>query len=398
MAGHADPDPTESCSPDTALGSSSFSSSWTSSSSLGDGWTTTAGKVNFGADGALFTINGAGDAPTIQSDFYFFFGSLEVTMKAAPGVGIVSSIVLLSDTLDEVDWEFVGGDATQTQTNYFGKGNTTTYDRAIWYPVASPQTTSHTYTVDWTAESITWAIDGTVVRTLPYAAANGGQNYPQTPMRVRIGNWAGGAPGNAEGTIEWAGGETDFSKAPFTMSVSSVKVTNYSPGSEYVYKDMTGSYESIEVVNGGAKGSAGVFAPSDVSTSASAAPSTTTEAGTTVKPSSTSVATSIMSSVASSGAQLTTIPLQASSTKTSTSVHSSAATSSSVASSTIVTTTASRPSASVRPSSSVNGTSPSSGSGPSPTPEGKSAGVALGTSGNAIVALTLFVAAAFVMA
>jgi hypothetical protein len=69
-----------------------------------DKWTTTAGKVNTGADGAVFTINKQGDAPTIQSDFYLFYGSVEVTMKAAPGTGIVSSIVLESDTLDEVDW------------------------------------------------------------------------------------------------------------------------------------------------------------------------------------------------------------------------------------------------------------------------------------------------------
>lgn len=69
-----------------------------------DKWSTTAGKVNTGSNGAEFTINKQGDAPTIQSDFYFFYGTVEVTMKAAPGTGIVSSIVLESDTLDEVDW------------------------------------------------------------------------------------------------------------------------------------------------------------------------------------------------------------------------------------------------------------------------------------------------------
>lgn len=132
----------------------------------------------------------------------------------------------------------------------FGKGNTTTYDRAIYYPIASPQTIFHTYTVDWTPEHITFAVDGVVLRTLNYADANGGANYPQTPMRLKLGNWAGGAPGNAPGTIQWAGGETDFSAAPFTMYVKSVKVTNYNPAQEYKWTDKSGSYKSIKVIKG----------------------------------------------------------------------------------------------------------------------------------------------------
>lgn len=69
-----------------------------------DQWTTTAGTVKPGSDGAAFTINQKGDAPTIETDFYIFFGDVSVTMKAAPGTGIVSSIVFESDDLDEIDW------------------------------------------------------------------------------------------------------------------------------------------------------------------------------------------------------------------------------------------------------------------------------------------------------
>ncbi|CAJ2512407.1 Uu.00g054220.m01.CDS01 [Anthostomella pinea] len=66
-------------------------------------------------------------------------------------------------------------------------------------------------------------------------------------MRVKIGIWAGGASGNDEGTIEWAGGETDFGAGPFTMYVKRIVVTNYNPGSTYTYGDMTGDYASIEI-------------------------------------------------------------------------------------------------------------------------------------------------------
>lgn len=75
--------------------------------------------IGYGNDGAEFTVAKQGDNPLIESDFYIMFGRLDVTMKAAPGRGIVSSAVLQSDCLDEIDWEWLGGDNTRVQTNYF---------------------------------------------------------------------------------------------------------------------------------------------------------------------------------------------------------------------------------------------------------------------------------------
>jgi beta-glucanase (GH16 family) len=114
------------------------------------------------------------------------FGRVEVTMQAAPGTGIVTSIVLESDDLDEIDWEWLGGDTTQVESNYFGKGNTTSYDRAIYHTVDTPQATSHTYIIDWTEERIEWIVDTTTVRKLAYADANGGIDFPQTPMVIKL--------------------------------------------------------------------------------------------------------------------------------------------------------------------------------------------------------------------
>ena len=54
--------------------------------------------------GAEFVVDSATEAPTITSKKYIFFGKVEVVMRAAPGAGIVSSVVLLSDDLDEIDW------------------------------------------------------------------------------------------------------------------------------------------------------------------------------------------------------------------------------------------------------------------------------------------------------
>lgn len=44
----------------------------------------------------------------MESAWTIFYGKVEVVMKAATGQGIVSSIVLESGVLDEIDWEFLG--------------------------------------------------------------------------------------------------------------------------------------------------------------------------------------------------------------------------------------------------------------------------------------------------
>ncbi|KAH7356906.1 hypothetical protein BKA65DRAFT_548291 [Rhexocercosporidium sp. MPI-PUGE-AT-0058] len=53
-----------------------------------------------------------------------------------------------SDDLDEIDWEWLGGNSIVVETNYFGKGNTTIYDRATNPPCNGPLDIWHIYTVD----------------------------------------------------------------------------------------------------------------------------------------------------------------------------------------------------------------------------------------------------------
>ncbi|KAL4947234.1 concanavalin A-like lectin/glucanase [Aspergillus filifer] len=287
---YTDCNPTEkTCDPDTGLSSWTFTTDFTSGDF--DGWNTTSGNVDITSQGAAFTINEQGDAPTIESEFYIFFGRVEVVMQSANGTGIISTAILESDDLDEIDWEQISTFPTQITTNYFGKGNTTSYDRATSVSVSNPNTEFHTYTIDWTAEKTEWFVDGESVRTLNYADAVDGTNYPQTPMRVRIGIWAGGDPDNGQGTIEWAGGETDYTAAPFTMYVSSVSITNYNPADSYTWTDMTGSYDSIEAANGTDTsdmnlGASSISPSSSSATPASSSPTPFFNAATGVFPSS----------------------------------------------------------------------------------------------------------------
>ncbi|KAB8070130.1 concanavalin A-like lectin/glucanase [Aspergillus leporis] len=237
------------CSADAGLVNSTFYTDFTTGSSAFNYWNTTAGTVSSTSLGAEFSIKEQGDAPTIESEFYIFFGYVEVNMRAANGTGIVSTLVIESDDLDEIDWEQVSTYDNQIQTNYFGKGNTTSYDRETTVTVSTPEEFFHTYAVNWTSSKIEWLVDGSVVRTLNYADAVDGTNFPQTPSRIKIGIWAGGDPDNSEGTIEWAGGETDYDEIPFTMYVKSVKVINYNPAKSYTYTDKTGAYTSIKASN-----------------------------------------------------------------------------------------------------------------------------------------------------
>lgn len=237
----------------------------------------------FTNNGAEFTIKAHGQAPTITSKWYMMFGHYEIKLKVSPGQGIVSSIVLQSDDLDEIDWEWLGGKSEEVQTNYFGQGKTTSYTRGQTLPNAGSQADYHTYTLDWTSESTTWAIDGKVIRTLTPATAEVGQ-YPQSPMQLKIGSWAAGDSSSAQGTIDWAGGLTDYSKGPFTMDVMSVKAIDYSTGNSYSYGDRTGTWGSIKSDGGKVNGKGDPNAKVSTATAAGSSIAQTGGAAATVVP------------------------------------------------------------------------------------------------------------------
>lgn len=240
------------CKPDPAVGGTTvvdFTQGESDFFTLATGTT-----LEYNEKGAVFKIEKEGQAPTITSTKYIFFGKVDVWVQASVGTGVVTSFVLQSDDLDEIDWEWLGGDTTQVQTNYFSKGDTTTYDRGGYSSVDSPQSKVHKYTIDWTPDALNWLIDDVVVRTLTYADAKGGKTYPQTPMQIKLGTWVAGGADAPEGTVEWAGGHTDFSQAPFIGYYEKVSITDYANGAtnavSYAYGDTSGTYESIKIVTG----------------------------------------------------------------------------------------------------------------------------------------------------
>lgn len=168
---------------------------------------------------------------------------------------------------------------------------TGSYDRGEFFDVSSPQSQFHTYAVNWTLEQLTWMVDGVIVRTL-YAADcdDATHQYPQTPAKLQLGLWDGGDSSGSSGTVNWAGGYTNLSLAPFTMYVKSVTISGETPAYAYNYTDQSGTWESIEVIQ---KPESGVV---------SNATSSTTQSSISASASS-SVLSQISSSLASMGSQ-----------------------------------------------------------------------------------------------
>lgn len=307
----------------------------------GAGWVLEDGtSMSYGSQGAQFVISKQTDAPTVYYDKYIMFGKVTVTLKASPGAGTVSSFILESDDLDEIDWEWLGSSDTNVESNFFGKGNTTTYDRALYHDVTDPIGTFSTYTIDWTAASTNWYINGALVRTLNYGdpLAVYGQNYPQTPMRVKMGNWVGCADVAAmnnpasQGTCQWAMGTStsyiDWNSNPsFTMYVKSVTIQDYGSGGNYVYTDESGSWQSIKSEGGDGNSTSESSSSSASKTSTSSATSTggilketstgnsssTSTTSTTSATTMTTATTSTGSKTTSSSASTTSKPAQSTS-------------------------------------------------------------------------------------
>lgn len=58
----------------------------------------------------------------IANNHYIWYGKISAKIKSSRGAGVVTGFILLSDTKDEIDYEFVGADLTAVQTNYYFQG------------------------------------------------------------------------------------------------------------------------------------------------------------------------------------------------------------------------------------------------------------------------------------
>lgn len=145
------------------------------------------------------------------------YGRIGVHLKAGRGNGVITTIVLFSNVHDEIDFEFLGGDLINAQTNYYHQGELIHTRMIKAHTETSIRDNWHYYEIDWNADRIHWYIDGRIVRTLQKVDTWDAQQkiykYPQTPMKLHVSIWPGGSENNSPGTIDWAGGLVDWENA-----------------------------------------------------------------------------------------------------------------------------------------------------------------------------------------
>ncbi|CEH12425.1 GLYCOSIDASE CRH2-RELATED [Ceraceosorus bombacis] len=203
-----------------------------------------SGAVRTSKSGLYATVAQKGKAKagtTLSTTEYIQYGRVTATLRHANNKGIVGAFILMSPTADEIDFEITGGQSRQVQLNMFAQGkafsggdsNSATitqgpeFDTADW----------HAYTLDWSPTRIIYSIDGVEVRTLKRSSfkskKDGYYKYPATPMRAQVSVWD--ASDMAKGTVEWAGGRADYSKADshgtFTTQIRSLTVECHDPES-----------------------------------------------------------------------------------------------------------------------------------------------------------------------
>lgn len=139
---------------------------------------------------------GGGIGATVHSSRWMKYGTIEARIKTASSMpGTVSSFIMISPISgDEIDFEIVGRDPSDVQTNFYYRvqpGHEVDYTNGMHINVNLDTSLDyHTYRLDWTPTEMKWWFDGELKRTTLASQVVG--KYPDTPMRIAFGIWDGG--------------------------------------------------------------------------------------------------------------------------------------------------------------------------------------------------------------
>lgn len=246
-------------------------------------WVSSGKPVAYNDNSLLLTMAPDTVGTLLSSTNYVWYGKISATMTTSQGKGVVTAFIMMSDVKDEIDFEFVGTDVSHAQSNYYFQGVTDCKSgepasraqemtdgvadtRSVKLDASNTAQNTHTYTIDWKPDTITWSVDGKAMRTInrkdTFNSTTNKYNYPQTPSRVMLSLWPGGSPSNGQGTIDWAGGLIDWS-SPYMQNgyyyamVTDVTVQCYDPPSgadkkgdkAYVYTDGAGTEDKVSITD-----------------------------------------------------------------------------------------------------------------------------------------------------
>jgi beta-glucanase (GH16 family) len=215
-------------------------------------------------DALLLTMAEGTVGTLLASTFYVWYGKICAKMTTSQGKGVVTAFIMMSDVKDEIDFEFVGTDINNAQSNWYSQG-VTDYTNSKNLTV-QPDTVGkvHEYCIDWTPDELKWIVDGNTARSVKksdtFNKTADRFEYPQTPSRIMLSLWPAGLPSNAKGTIDWAGGEIDWNSkymrnGYYYAMVQEVTVECYDPPANtkkngkksYKYTDEAVTQEAVEL-------------------------------------------------------------------------------------------------------------------------------------------------------
>lgn len=77
-----------------------------------------------GEKSTLLTMAQGSTGTLLASTHYVWYGKICSTVSSAQGKGVVTAFILMSDVKDEIDFEWVGADINNVQSNYYSQGVT----------------------------------------------------------------------------------------------------------------------------------------------------------------------------------------------------------------------------------------------------------------------------------
>ncbi|KAF9179073.1 hypothetical protein BGZ51_004757 [Haplosporangium sp. Z 767] len=182
--------------------------------------------------------NKPGFGATVSSTRWMLYGKVSARIKSgSPSVGVISSFIYRNAmTGDEVDYEWVGKEPSQIQSNYYWRTPATmdtkdiNYGNSIHSEIGVDLSKEfQVYTIEWLPDRLTWSVNDKVVRTMHKSEASNGTQYPSTPSQIQFSIWDGGL--GEPDTQEWAGGPTKWEdgSGPYEMYVDWVDIKCHSP-------------------------------------------------------------------------------------------------------------------------------------------------------------------------
>ncbi|KAI2638324.1 glycoside hydrolase family 16 protein [Xylaria nigripes] len=217
----------------------------------------------------LLTMPPQSVGTVLASTVYMWYGNVKARIKTSKDAGVVSAFILLSDVKDEIDYEWVGTELDTAQTNYYFQGIPNYQHSGNISGLSDTNTEWHEYEIRWSTEKIEWYTDGKLGRTQlkkdTWNATANQWNYPQSPARVQLSIWPGGASSNAEGTISWAGGPIDWNSDAikqdgyYYATIGEITMECYkatsgpgsNAGTSYTYDSWLGTNDTVVTGNKG---------------------------------------------------------------------------------------------------------------------------------------------------